>query len=232
MKPSAQGQLPLHYLDGRTGRARRAGQRGAAVFVVMLVVTLLTAVGLMAVRSSSLATMASGFNRQLVQTHYVADYAVLAMVGDLSSKAEVHSTNMKSGDNTQCVGYANEEFPSCALYGYNQLDQVVKKDNNQNTLLEPVVPGPPIVPGSLGPTSLEGDMRIEITDWHPAWPPLAGNDATGGVSLGYAMVTVSANGQVRPRQLVANKWDTASATAAGVEATRAHVVIGPVQMNN
>ena len=58
-------------------RARRA-RRGAAVLVVTLVVTMLTALGLFAVRSSSLATATSGHNRMLTQVHYIADYAVVA----------------------------------------------------------------------------------------------------------------------------------------------------------
>jgi len=216
---------------------RHAAERGAAVFVVMLVITLLTALGIFAVRSSSLSTMASGFNRQLTQTHYVADYAVVSVVGDLGLNAQVHSTMMASGANDQCVGYtqmlASNGQPTCTQLGYNDLNKIVKANNPQNQLLQP--PGGvypvSVVPGSLGPAPLEGDMRVEVTDWHPAWPPLPGNDAVTN-KLGYAMVTVSATGLVRPKQLVANQWDTASASAAGVESGRAHVVLGPVLMNN
>ena len=150
-------------------RARqRAPQRGAAVFVVMLVITLLTALGIFAVRSASLSTMASGFNRQLTQTHYVADYAVLSMVGELGLNAQVHSTNMTNGTNDQCVGYTQSlaalGTPSCSQYGYRDLDQVAQKDNNQNELLEPPTGVYPtnVVPGSLGAAPLEGDMRLEI----------------------------------------------------------------------
>jgi len=199
----------------------------------MLVVTLLTGLGIFAVRSASLSTMASGFNRQLTQTHYVADYALLGMVGDLGLNAQVHATLMTSGTNTQCVAYtqilAAQGTPSCSQYGYDDLDKIVNTNNPQNRLLQP--PGGvypvSVVPGSLGPAPLEGDMRLEVTDFHPAWPPLKGNDATKS-GLGYYMVTVSATGLVRPNQAVANQWDTSSATAAGVESTRAHVVIGPI----
>ncbi len=230
---------PRHRISSPITRAGRAsGQRGAAVFVVMLVVTLLTGLGIFAVRSASLSTMASGFNRQLTQTHYVADYAVLAMVGELGLNAQVHSTNMTSGGSTQCVGFADlvaaDKTPSCAQYGYGELNALAQTYSSQELIQPPTGTYPAtVVPGSLGASPLEGDMRIEVTDWHPAWPILPGNDATKG-QLGYAMVTVSAIGLVRPNPtgMAAGTWDTASATAAGVESSRAHVVLGPVLMSN
>ena len=146
---------------------------------------------------------------------------------------------MTSGATTSCVGYASlvaaDKTPSCAQYGYSDLNKLVQTYNSANEMLEPPTGAYPatVVPGSLGASPLEGDMRIEVTDWHPAWPILPGNDATKG-QLGYAMVTVSAIGLVRPNPtlMAANVWDTASATAAGVEASRAHDVLGPVLMSN
>ncbi len=59
-------------------------ERGAAVFVVVSVITLLTSVGLFAVRNSTLSNKASGYNRQLMQTHYVTDLAVVTTVSRIS----------------------------------------------------------------------------------------------------------------------------------------------------
>jgi hypothetical protein len=215
--------------------AERARQRGAAVFVVLLVITLLTALGVFAVRSASLATRSTGHHRQLTQTHYVADYGIVAMAGDLGIRGDAHTANMKSASNTQCVGYAelaapgpDQRVPTCAVYSYGYLDAMVVQSYDSNKkLLDPATSS---VAGSLGPVPLEGDMRIEVTDWHPAWPPPEGIDASGALPVGYATVTVSVNGMVRPPQVVAGSWDTTAATAAGIEAQRAHVMIGPVQM--
>ena len=65
----------------------RQQERGAAVFIVVMVVTLLTAVGIFAARSASLVDTASGYNRQSLQTEYVADYGVMLTASELSTEA-------------------------------------------------------------------------------------------------------------------------------------------------
>ena len=193
----------------------------------MLVITLLTGLGLFAVRSASLATMSSGFSRQQNQTHYITDYALTAMVAELSRNAATHAINMKSGQDTGCLGYASLIAPTCARYGYNDMQLLAQSSNPAVALLDPPLLGGD-KHGSLGHAAVEGDMRIEVTDFHPAWPPLKGHDVEA--SFGYAMVTVSATGMVRPKQAIAGTWDTKAATAAAIEQARAHVLIGPVEL--
>ncbi|MSP24286.1 MAG: hypothetical protein EXR75_03795 [Myxococcales bacterium] len=204
----------------------RAGERGAAIFVVMLVITTLTGLGLFAVRSASLAGLASGYHRQLVQTHFVADYAVLSLAADLGIDPNKHAQNMELGKN--CLGFGKQLKPTCAQYSLDDLQKSLEKHDKTNKVLEATAAA---VPGSLGATDVEGDMKIELTDRHPAWPPLEGNQINGvggGAMLSYVMVTISAEGLVRPKQAVVNKWDTSAATAAAIELSRAHLIIGPV----
>jgi hypothetical protein len=212
-------------------RRARSGERGAAILVVVMVLGLLSALGTFAVRSSSMVDLASGYNRQLVQTHYIADYAVLGLAADIGADANKHSQNMEKGKD--CVGFKDQvkqRKPTCARYSLTDIQLPVKKHSNTNTLLEKSTA---TAPGSLGGPKayLEGDMKIELTDKHPAWPAIAGNQMTtvgGGAMLGYVIVTISAEGMVRPAQAAAGSWDTASATSAGIETSRAHVLMGPV----
>lgn len=53
----------------------RRRQRGAALFLVVLVITVLAAVGMFAMRSASLVDVAAGYNRQGVQAAFLADFA-------------------------------------------------------------------------------------------------------------------------------------------------------------
>lgn len=190
----------------------------------------MSALGTYAVRSASLADLASGYNRQQVQTHYVADYAVNALSADISTEPNKHSQNMEKGKG--CLGYDKLSTPSCARYSYADLQSVVKSvskssDHKVLALSSGTAPGSLSQPG----INLEGDMKIEMTDKHPAWPPVQGNQVNsvgGGSILTYVMVTISAEGMVRPKQTTAGTWDTASATAAGVELSRANVIMGPV----
>jgi len=62
-------------------------QRGAAVFIVVMVLTLLTAVGIFAVRSASLADVAAGYDREAAQTSLIAQYATTATAAYLATPA-------------------------------------------------------------------------------------------------------------------------------------------------
>ena len=62
-------------------------ERGAAVFIVVMVLTLLTAVGIFAVRSASLADMAAGYDREGSQAALVAQYGITATTANLARDA-------------------------------------------------------------------------------------------------------------------------------------------------
>jgi hypothetical protein len=68
-------------------RRRLHVQRGAAVFIVVMVLTLLTAVGVFAVRSASLADVAAGYDREASQASLIAQYATVAGAAYLASPA-------------------------------------------------------------------------------------------------------------------------------------------------
>ena len=65
--------------------AGRQNQRGAAVFIVVMVITLLTAVGMFAARSASLVDVASGYGRNAMQTQYVSEYGAILTSHELST---------------------------------------------------------------------------------------------------------------------------------------------------
>ncbi len=66
-------------------RSRLQSQRGAAVFIVVMVLTLLTAVGIFAVRSASMADVAAGFDREGAQAGLIAEYGVTASAAYLGT---------------------------------------------------------------------------------------------------------------------------------------------------
>jgi len=66
-------------------RPRLQSQRGAAVFIVVMVLTLLTAVGIFAVRSASMADVAAGFDREGAQASLIAEYGVTASAAYLGT---------------------------------------------------------------------------------------------------------------------------------------------------
>ncbi len=210
----------------RVTRSRR-GERGAAVFVVVLVITLLTSLGVLAVKNATLSNKASGYNRQLTQTHYVTDYAVVTTVADLMGSLHEAQYILENrppvGGQTQCEAMSLQAKPKCMLLSYADLDTVTLQP-----LLRPRVVGS--THGSLGPGNLSANIWIEITDPYDSEPP-AGYQVGGGSEdtqqQMFSTITVSVTGLVQP-QAGMGAFDTASATAAGFERQRARVKMGPI----
>jgi hypothetical protein len=67
---------PSTHAIRRAELVARRQQRGAALFLVVMVVTVLTGIGVFAMRSASLVNIATGYNRQGVQAAALADFAV------------------------------------------------------------------------------------------------------------------------------------------------------------
>ena len=193
----------------------RASQRGAALFVVVLVLTLLTAVGLFAAQSATLVDRASGYSRQAAQTAYLAELGVLASAAELGSGSAGAYRERMLSPTDECrmnVGIDQEGIgkPPCLVFKLGDFA---------------VPSGDPVVDTSL--MSLTPDLVVEVTDPGPAGAPVAGTDLSGtGSSFGYMKVTATTIAQVRPSGgtgCVDN-----FAVVAAQQMTRAHIVVGPV----
>ena len=84
----------------------RSRERGATLFVVMLVIVLLMGIAAMAARSAHLATTASGSERQYTQARYVAEYGLMFANAKLSNGgAQAYLSAMRTPPNTElCAG--------------------------------------------------------------------------------------------------------------------------------
>jgi hypothetical protein len=241
----------LQRAELRRRIARARSQRGAAVLVVTLVVVLLTALGMFALRSSTISTATSGHNRMLTQVHFVADYAVIASMAygsggraqDVETKMNAYESRVASGE-AKIAGFDTMDGDgrkvTGMLLGYDDIETMAKAANPTNKLIAPSAPG---APGSLGVnpsagpswgmTPLDADMRVEMTDLTES-EPTAGQEVAGGLDSTarwkWITVTVTASGLVRPMEAAAGTWDQKAATAAGVELSRARLRLGPIAL--
>ena len=82
--------------NSRKPRAARRGERGVAMFVVMMLLMMVSAAGVFVTRSSSLEIRSSGYVRQSAQTHYVAEAGASAVMTRLRSACAAYfSSNMR-----------------------------------------------------------------------------------------------------------------------------------------
>ncbi|HVZ32004.1 MAG TPA: hypothetical protein VG963_06245, partial [Polyangiaceae bacterium] len=87
-------QLSLARLE------RRRAEGGMAVFLVVLVLTMVSAIGVFAMRSASLVDLATGFNRQSVQSTAMAEYAARAAASYLGQNTNL---TQDTGSITGCT---------------------------------------------------------------------------------------------------------------------------------
>jgi hypothetical protein len=226
----------------RVVHVSRAAERGSAIFIVLLVLTVLTGIGVFATQSAGLNQRTSGYSRQSTQTGFVADYATLAAVDELTvgtGGPKVYLDQMLSAKEP-CVSnqYIDADVlgvvPCYRMYAA-ELQSRLQQSGSNAELFD--VDG-----GSLGPGpeydlskkqlgKATADFAVELTDPGVAGP-VAGADQGGtGVTGKYVQITVTGIGQVRPRS-TGNKCDSDedkyAAQSAGTKTTRAIVKVGPI----
>jgi hypothetical protein len=209
--------------------ARRAGERGAAVFVVVMVLTMLTAIGVFAIRASSMANLSSGYDRQNTQNHYVGEYGLLSAVAELSTTKRTAYVQQMGKGTEKCAANKGlgDGVPCYHIYAYDVGKSVSSNFAGRPLFEPPSGSGSALVPGSLGPVPLDGDFVVEMTDPGPVGLPVAGTDVGGSASkFRYLQLTLTSVGQVRPGGDPASC--IAGAVVAGNETGRAYVVIGPL----
>jgi len=203
-----------------------AGERGATIFVVLLVLTLLSAVGIFAVRAATQVTIAAGNNRQATQALLFAEGAGALAVAELGGpKATLYvDLTYTSADalNEQCQVNANlyrnkaalgaEYFPPPCyrLFSNEVAAHVAEAAGAAAVLYEPQEANSP---GSFGPAlgenadqllggtavnaGREGHFLVELTDAYEGTPPAGFNVDDSS----YRSVTLTLNvfSQVRSR---------------------------------
>jgi hypothetical protein len=195
------------------------------VFIVTLLTTLLTALGIFASRAASLNEMAAGYDRLNEQTHYVLEHGVLLAATEIGQQPEGYLKVAKEGGvSNQCYSLSgltnttNYNYP-CAKFTFSKLTgsssyvgDVALAQQKAGFPTAPAISetNPPAgdpsgdasknIPGSLGPVPLTPRFYIEMSDVGPAGRPPVGSAVAGsaGSQFGYLQVSLGAWGQVGP----------------------------------
>jgi len=225
--------------QARAMRARLHSQRGAAVFIVVMVLTLLTAVGIFAVRSASMADVAAGFDREGAQATLIAEYGVTATTAYLSTSLAIpqlkalavppkgytpptcESNGLLPGAPTPSP--APQKIPGC----FKVDDQVhlapMFSASSSETLFAPANNAPttqyPSYPTSTSSLNVneatDAKLVAEVTDAQSTGLPVPGFDLKTRVLY---FVSVTSVAQVRPVAACAAGTTTPSAAQTAVRA--------------
>ena len=164
-----------HPVAYRRIDARCQEERGAALFVVVMVITLLTAVGLFAARSTSLVDAATGYGRQAAQTIALADYGAKLVASELGQGRAPRVFQLMDLRNQYCPTYGTSTLlpaQPCYAYDYSQLEARVVENTGLAGTSFNIVEFQTANAGSLGgplvdpsaPSGIDGVFIVELFD--------------------------------------------------------------------
>jgi hypothetical protein len=223
----------MHALAIAKRRAQsRCTQGGAAMFVVAMTLAVLASVGIYALAAAASEVRTSGNERQNTQSHYLAEYGVIGAAHEITAgKAQWYLGIMLTQRDTPCVALPNVPStadPStlaCRRLGSAEIGKawgtvpVTVKYTGTRPLSSSVDPG------SLGPTLMNGDFFVELTD-----PSQANSPARYAIGLNFCFIgmTVTAGGITQPSFFGVTD-PTATFASEGIEMQRARFIVGPIQ---
>jgi hypothetical protein len=203
--------------------ARRRGQAGAVMFLVTMVLAVLASVGIYALAATTTEIATSGSERQAVQTHYLAEYGVVAGLRIIAPDQNQQyfafmDKESQAGQTEGCLSMPNvsattvPDFKKRACMRLNAA-KIGSIDNGYTPFVAyagstPMATGPILAGGSLGPTLTVPDFAVEFSGRRRTGDVLPGNSG----NFCTVEVTVSSYGQTTP---------TSSTYSQGVEALRA-----------
>lgn len=208
--------------------ARRARERGATLFVVILVVTLLLGIGSFAARAAHLATAASGSERQMTQARYVAEYGLGFATAKLSNGGgQSYLSHLRAPAATELCYCQTTTQPQRTCY--RMLESDIQNDLGGAFNVCDTTNGG--LPGSMGTAGVECDFVVELTDLSEGFT-LPGFSLKQGKALKFWYVTATSTGQVR----LANTGGTGalsatSAESSGTQTVRSRILTGPFPTN-
>jgi hypothetical protein len=216
---------------------RRARSEGGVIFIVALTMSVLAAVGMYALRASSLEIRTAGFERQATQTHYLSEYGILSASQVFSGTTAQLYIGMMTAPTTSALRdtSCSSLAPSFSVAGLSPsaLSLACRRMGSielangwglpAGSVLTPYG-GSPTLPGSLGSATVQGDFFVELTD-----PGYVNAPAGYDLALGFCFVelTTSSTGVTQPFLVAANT--TALYGGEGLEMSRARITGGPIR---
>lgn len=219
-------------------RRSRSKQRGAAMFVVLMVILILSGIGTFALSNARYEVQAAGFSRYRYVSQEVAQLggtAALAEVGG-SSRASAYISRMRTPP-AGVVCKANQGLIGAPCYHLYLTDIERSTGLMTEKLFRPAIPASG-VPGSLGLNNLTGGFVVQLTEPLEITKPEAGyniqtDQGASGVSSGaqkFFDLTLTSTAVVFPDGNANGIIDYALGEGSSAVFTegRGHLVVGPI----
>jgi hypothetical protein len=232
---------------------KRRTDRGAALFIVVLVILSLTGVALFAARSATTDVTIAGRYKQAGQTRQIARFGMQVTLAELGRDPSTYVRGMKDqtlfgGSAPTCqfemkttlVGASAMDTGGCFKFAYDGVQAAIRQSAGAATF-EIMQPGDWANkdPSSIGLADTRPNFVTEMTDKVELPWPVPGFQGGQGSNMRFYSVTLTGVGQIVPRDpgAASNAWGSmaltpvdraAKAYMASTEQTRAQVIVGPL----
>lgn len=210
-------------------RRPRRSERGTTVVIVVMVATLITAIGTFAVHNIGQVDLAVGYSRQSAQTYALAELGTTAAMAQIASTGTAYSNLMSETKTPVDPDNPNAPRFKCLANGRYYAKggsscfriQQERLEASGETLIEPTVAGSES--GSFGALSNTiGLVDVELTEKRPTNRDIAGS-RQGSSAFDITLTTTAV---VSPPPTAADPCSgIASMTVKKV--MRAHVIVPP-----
>ena len=216
--------------NARTRSRSRSNERGAAMFVVLMVVMILSAIGTFALANARYEVQAAGFTRYRAVSQDIGQFGAAAAMAEVGggSRTKLYLTRMSSSTEI-CTANAGVTGPT-ECYTLSPTDIELQTGLTTEKLFRPKVDSTS-TPGSLGLNELGGYFSIELTERLELSRSLPGWQNAGKAgdpvfydltvsSLGAVFLDTNANGKI--------DYSTGEGASAVFTKGRGHVIVGPI----
>ena len=207
-----------------TRRPRRhASQRGMALILVVLVVSILSSLGMYAITTVAKVDAAAGHNRQALQTHYIAELGARSAIAYFST---VQPSTVFQTATTNTTAECAANMGSAAARSCVAVNSDIIFKSTTAAIRSPVT-GTGSLIHPLGGT-LEGLVRVEATEVFQAGeiPGMAVKGTANAMTT--AIATITATGVVSPAAPAAAANNCPHAAVASRQSLRVHITMWPI----
>lgn len=209
-------------------RRSRVRERGATLFVVVLVMTLLMGIGAFAARSAHLATASSGYARHQTQARYVGEYGIMLAATLLSGSGGQSYMKMLGNPQDFCTGQQTSGMVQRTCYKMSSASLNAMIGPQGFSLCSPATA---LNPGSLGMAQADCRFTVELTDKVQGMTP-SGFDTGAGKPLKFFYVTATATAMVHLTNGTPNgPLDAVAAQSSNTQILRSRILAGPYPAN-
>ncbi len=222
---------------------RRARQGGAIIFIVSMTIGVLVSLGAFALLSAATEIKSAGYERQALQTHYLAEFAMVATAQKIGPDyAMAVESSMRVPSCAGCVGDYDPGYPRNHCTSLEAVPSTASASTRACKILRipdltqgwggittALRPSTPTAPGSLGAVPFDGDFGVEVTD-AMFGAPVAGMANVGQQQLSMCPVTftVATYGQTKPSVAYAGTNTKQIYGASSLEVGRGRLIGGPI----